>query len=77
MRHGLRRGLLEGSVVWMAIGAAAWVVRYLTRPETPLIARENLQLGESVFVTHRPVPEVPRRGWRLRTRTAGDRPEPR
>ena len=63
MRRGLRRGLVEGSVAWLVIGAAAGVVRYVTRPEPPLVARENLRLGESVLVTH-----VPASGDRPRRR---------
>jgi hypothetical protein len=51
-RRGLRRGLLEGSVAWIVIGAAAWVVRFVTRPEAPLVAKEDLRLGESLLVTH-------------------------
>jgi len=64
MRHGLRRGLVEGSVVWILVGAAAWVVHYVTRPETPLVARENLRLGDSLIVTHLPGAEAGRRGRR-------------
>ena len=74
MRHGLRRGLVEGSVLWVVIGAAAWVVRYLTRPETPVIARESLRMGESVLVTHSPAPEVRGRGRAHRERSSGYRP---
>ncbi len=72
MRHGLRRGLLEGSVAWIVIGAAAWVVRYVTRPEAPLVARENLGLGESLIVTHVPGPETGPRRRRDVLRHAGD-----
>jgi hypothetical protein len=51
-RRGLRRGLLEGSVAWIVIGAAAWVVHFVTRPEAPLVAKKDLRLGESLLVTH-------------------------
>jgi hypothetical protein len=74
MRRGLRRGLVEGSVAWLVIGAAAWVVRYVTRPEPPLVARENLRLGESVLVTHLPASGRDRPRRRRRVAGAGDLP---
>ena len=74
LRRGLRRGLVEGSVVWIVIGAAAGVVHYLTRPETPVVARENLRMGESVLVTHAPAPEVRGRGRVRRGRSPEDPP---
>jgi hypothetical protein len=74
MRRGLRRGLVEGSVAWLVIGAAAGVVRYVTRPEPPLVARENLRLGESVLVTHLPVSARDRPRRRRREDGAGDLP---
>jgi hypothetical protein len=74
MRRGLRRGLVEGSVAWLVIGAAAWVVRYVTRPDPPLVARENLRLGESVLVTHLPASGRDRPRRRRRKEGAGDLP---
>jgi hypothetical protein len=74
MRRGLRRGLVEGSVAWLAVGAAAWVVRYVTRPEPPLVARENLRLGESVLVTHLPASGRDRPRRRRRVAGAEDLP---
>jgi len=71
IRHGLRRGLVEGSVAWIVIGAAAAVVCYVARPEAPLVGRENLRLGESVLVTHVPAPEGRRPRGRRRGRDAG------
>ena len=72
MRRGLRRGLVEGSVAWIVIGAAAGVVRYVTRPEPPLVARENLRLGESVLVTHVPAYRDPARSAAPPRSGAGD-----
>jgi len=73
MRRGLRRGLVEGSVAWIVIGTAAGVVRYITRPEAPLVAKEDLRLGESVLVTHVRPPRPGRGRWRRRGADAGDR----
>jgi hypothetical protein len=64
IRRGLRRGLVEGSAAWVVIGAAAWVVHLVTRPEEPRVAREDLRLGESVLVTHVAAPAVAHGRWR-------------
>ncbi len=74
IRNGLRRGLLEGSVAWIVIGAAAVVVRYVARPESPLVAREKLRLGESVLVAHVPAPEERRPRRRRWGMDAGNLP---
>ena len=73
-RRGLRRGLLEGSVAWILIGAAAWVVHYVTRPEAPLVAKEDLRLGESLLVTHVGPPDAGRRRHGPRAAGAGKHP---
>jgi hypothetical protein len=56
VRRGLRRGLLEGSNLWLALGAVAFVVRFISRPEEPKLVSERLALGESIVVTHLPAP---------------------
>ncbi len=66
LRSGLRRGLSEGSSVWMVVGAVAAVVRLLTRPEEPKIVREDLRVGETIVVTHKPGPAQPTRRERRR-----------
>jgi hypothetical protein len=61
VRRGLRRGLLEGSNLWLAVGAAAFVVRFISRAEEPKLVSERLALGESIVVTHLPAPTSGRR----------------
>ena len=56
IRRGLRQGLIEGSALWLAIGAVAWLVRLMLRPDKEHVVRERLQLGESITVVHRPAP---------------------
>ena len=54
VRRGLRRGLLEGNYLWLAIALAVWVARLLVKPEEPIVRREELALGETLIITHRP-----------------------
>ncbi|HEY5274195.1 MAG TPA: hypothetical protein VIJ34_13300 [Acidimicrobiales bacterium] len=61
LRRGLRRGLIEGNIWWLCIGAAAGVVRLLFKAEAPKVQREQLALGETITVTHRPAEMKPRR----------------
>lgn len=56
LRRGLRRGLIEGNMIWLGVGAVAAVVHLLTREETPRVFREELRLGETITVSHRPSP---------------------
>jgi len=56
IRKGLRRGLLEGSVAWVAVAAFAGLVQLLLRTEKPKVVTEELRLGESILVTHAPSP---------------------
>ncbi len=71
LRRGLREGLFEGSSIWLAIGAVAAVVRLLTRPEQPKVVREDLQVGETIVVTHQPGPAQPTRRERRRAARRG------
>jgi hypothetical protein len=52
IRRGFRRGLLEGNLLWLGIGAIVGLVRLLLRPETPKVQRENIGLGETITVRH-------------------------
>ena len=57
MRTGLRRGLLEGSGAWLAVGAAAVVIRVARRamarrPE--IVYSERLAPGEGLMIQHLP-----------------------
>jgi len=56
LRDGLRRGLLQGSDLWLALGAVALVVRVIAKPEPPKVVSQKLALGESVTITHLPPP---------------------
>ena len=68
LRRAFRQGVLEGSVLWLAAGAGALLVRLLFRPEEPRVQRERLRVGETLVVTHRGPPErVPRRERRRRS----------
>jgi hypothetical protein len=73
VRRGLRQGLLEGSSIWLAVAALAWLFRLLTSAERPQIVRQDLAVGESIVVTHRPPPPTRRqlRRARRRERRAG------
>jgi len=72
-RRGLRRGLADGSAAWIALGAAAWLLRLLVRPEQPKVTREELRVGETLLVRHLPPPPT-RRQQRKATRR-GDEAE--
>ncbi len=54
IRRSFKLGVLEGSVPWLAAGAAALLVRLMFKPEPAKIQREKLALGETLIVTHRP-----------------------
>ncbi len=69
LRKGLRRGLIEGNIWWLCIGAAAGVVRLLFKAEAPKVQRESLALGETITVTHRPA-EIESRARRSRSAAA-------
>ena len=64
VRRGIRSGLIEGSNLWLSIGALAWLFRFLTRKSPPQVSVENLRLGESVLVSHIPAPPRSRRARR-------------
>jgi hypothetical protein len=49
--------LIEGNIWWLCVAAAAGVVRLLFKAEAPKVQREQLALGETITVTHRP-PEM-------------------
>jgi hypothetical protein len=57
MRLGLRRGLGDGSRVWLTVGAAALLVRLFQRmasPGKPVVVTEDLQPGETLVIRHLP-----------------------
>jgi hypothetical protein len=72
IRRGLRAGLIEGSNVWLSIGAVAWLLRFLSRREAPQVSVEQLRLGESVVVTHVPAPPGTKRARKKAARKAAE-----
>lgn len=54
IRRSFKLGVLEGSVPWLVVGAAALVMRLMFKPEPPKIQRERLALGETIVVSHVP-----------------------
>jgi len=70
VRRGIRAGLIEGSNIWLSIGAIAWLFRFLTRRQPARVSVENLRLGESVLVTHVAAPPRGRRARRKAARKA-------
>ena len=52
IRRGLRRGLVEGNLLWLGVGAIVGVLRLLFRPEAPEVQRERINLGETITVRH-------------------------
>lgn len=63
-RKGLRRGVTEGSNLWLALGAVALLVRVLAQQDKPRRATEELRVGESVVVSHLPPPPTRRQARR-------------
>ena len=65
VRKGVREGLLGGNGRWLAVGAIAWLVRFLRSKPRPRVVTERLKLGESILVTHVAAPPFGRRARRL------------
>jgi len=70
VRRGIRAGLIEGSNIWLSVGAIAWLFRFLTRRQPARVTVERLRLGESVLVTHVAAPPRGRRARRKLARKA-------
>ena len=68
--RGIRSGLIEGSNVWLSIGAVAWLFRFLSKRPSPQVTVEQLRLGESLIVSHVPAPPRSRRAKKKATRKA-------
>ena len=65
VRRGLRRGLMEGDLLWLAVAVAVWVVRMMFKAQQPSVRREELRVGETIVVSHQaPVARPRRRGRR-------------
>jgi hypothetical protein len=65
VRKGLREGLLGGSGQWLAVGAVAWLVRFLRRKPQRRVVTEKLKLGETIVVTHTAAPPFGRKARKL------------
>lgn len=65
VRRGIREGLLGGNGVWLALGATAWLVRWLSKTPAPGVVTEQLRLGESITVTSVPPPPFGRNARKL------------
>ena len=72
VRRGVRSGLIEGSNLWLSIGAIAWLFRLLSKRPSPQVSVEQLRLGESVIVSHVPAPPRSRRAKRKAARKAAE-----
>lgn len=68
IRRGVKSGLIEGSNLWLSVGAIAWLARFLLRRPAPEVTTERLRLGESVVVSHVPAPPRSRRAKRKAAR---------
>ncbi|HKH88770.1 MAG TPA: hypothetical protein VKA05_08095 [Acidimicrobiales bacterium] len=65
VRRGIRDGLLGGNGIWLALGATAWLVRWLGKKPAPRVVTEQLRLGESLTVTSVPPPPFGRKARKL------------
>ncbi len=65
VRRGFREGLLGGSGLWLAVGAVAWLARFLARRPERSVVVEEIALGESITVTSVPPPPSGRRRRKL------------
>jgi hypothetical protein len=72
VRRGIRSGLIEGSNVWLSIGAIAWLLRFLSKRPSPRVSVEQLRLGESLIVSHVPAPPRGRRAKKKAARKAAE-----
>lgn len=70
VRRGLRDGLLAGDGKWLAIGAVAWLVRFLRKTRAPEVVVERLKVGETIVVTNIG-PQKGRRARKARRAAAG------
>jgi hypothetical protein len=60
LRKGLRQGLIEGSRVWLGVGAVALAWRIVQRaagPGKPIVVSETLAPGETLVIKHLSPPD--------------------
>lgn len=65
VRRGVRQGVLGGNGTWLAIGAVAWLARFLARRPERRVVVEELALGETIVVTNVAPPPTGRRRRKL------------
>jgi hypothetical protein len=65
VRRGIRDGLLGGNGIWLALGAVAWLARWLSRSPAPGVVREQIRVGETITVTSVAPPAFGRRARKL------------
>jgi hypothetical protein len=65
VRRGIRDGLLGGNGMWLALGAGAWLVRFLMHKQSGRVITETIALGETITVTSVPAPPVGRKARKL------------
>ncbi len=65
VRRGIRDGLLGGNGIWLALGAVAWLLRWLSRTPTQHVVRETIRVGETITITSQPAPPFGRKARKL------------
>lgn len=65
VRRGIHDGLLGGNGIWLALGAVAWLARWLSRSPSPTVVREQIRVGETITVTSVAAPAFGRRARKL------------
>ncbi|MGH9172667.1 MAG: hypothetical protein ACRD0Z_17675 [Acidimicrobiales bacterium] len=65
VRRGIRDGLMGGSGAWLALGAGAWLLRFLMHRPSGRVITEKIRLGETITVTSAPAPPFGRKARRL------------
>lgn len=71
LRRGVRDGLLAGDGLWLALGAFAWLGRFLLKTREPEVVREKLAIGQTIVVTNLG-PPLSRRQRRKARRAGSD-----
>ena len=60
IRRGIREGLLAGNGMWVAVGALAWLVRFLRQKPGETLIVERIRPGETLTITSVPPPPTGR-----------------
>ncbi|MGH9303565.1 MAG: hypothetical protein ACRDZ5_04025 [Acidimicrobiales bacterium] len=65
VRRGVREALRGGSGPWLAVGAGAFIVRFLRKAPKQKVIVEELAAGQRISVTHVPPPPFGRAARKL------------